>query len=244
MPANTHDLLFPPSLSLVPLLDAQGNRIDQHWPVNRVFCIGRNYADHAREMGHDPTREPPFYFSKPASALKATPCEFPLPTFSSQVEHEIEVVIGLTQGGSRLSLDQASLAVGAIGLGLDMTCRDRQKEAKSLGRPWELAKGFDFSAPITPLQLLPYTEIRNRYNRFALSNNGRLVQQGEMATMIWSIPELISVISQQMALEQGDIIMTGTPAGVAPVHAGDRLVGCLDGFPIPLEVTVTEPRRD
>lgn len=242
MTFSPDDYLFPPAITALPLLSAQGESLPHTWPVNRVFCIGRNYADHAREMGHDPSREPPFYFSKPSTALFNQPATFPLPSYSSQVEYEVEVVIGLTKGGKNLSLEQAKGAVGAIGIGLDMTCRDRQKEAKTAGRPWDLAKGFDHSAPVSPLQLLSFPDISARYESFNLTHNGRIAQQGQISAMIWSIPELIVVISQQMALCEGDIIMTGTPAGVGPVSAGDTLIATLEHFPVPLTIDVVAGR--
>lgn len=210
---------------------------NQRFAVNKIICIGRNYADHAREMGHDPDREPPFFFFKPQSALAQNHRPFFHPHFSKQVEHELEFVVALGHGGSKLSPEQASECVSGFGLGLDMTCRDLQKEAKALGRPWELAKGFDGSAPCTGILPGTFADV-TRFGEMTLLRNNEVVQRGHWNNMVWSIPELLAEISRYIALERGDLIFTGTPAGVGPVHRGDHLIGTLDGFPEVLDIEV------
>lgn len=207
------------------------------FPVNKIICIGRNYADHAREMGHDPEREPPFFFFKPQSALAQNGDEFIYPHFSSQVEHELELVIAIGKSGANISPDTAADYMYGFAVGLDMTCRDRQKEAKQLGRPWELAKGFDGSAPCTAIQPGSLTDLQ-KYGDLILTRNGEQVQRGNWRDMVWPIPELIAQVSHFFQLEAGDLIFTGTPAGVGPVNVGDRLEARLDGFSQVLSIQV------
>lgn len=235
--SSSPNYAFKPSIYSLPMVDRDGSPRSEYFPVNRIFCIGRNYADHAREMGHDPNREPPFYFLKPASALLANMSTFPLPSYSNQVEHEIEIVIALDRGGRNLSIEQARQAVVAFGLGLDMTCRDIQKSAKDAGRPWELAKGFDHSAPCTALQLGSVEDILG-CGDFSLTNNNRTVQKGNARDMIWQIPELIMEISQKICLLPGDIIFTGTPAGVSALKRGDKLTASFKGLSQTLSINI------
>ncbi len=210
---------------------------DQLFPVNKIICIGRNYAEHAREMGHDPEREPPFFFFKPQSALAQNREDFCYPDFSRQVEHEIEIVIAIGKAGKNIPLEQAADYVCAFGLGLDMTCRDLQKQAKQLGRPWELAKGFDGSAPCTALQPGGLDDL-HKCGEFLLAVNGKEVQRGHWRDMVWSVPELIAEVSRYVQLNEGDLIFTGTPAGVGPVQPGDLLEAKLDGFAEALRLRV------
>ncbi len=210
--------------------------------VNKIICIGRNYAEHAREMGHDPEREPPFFFFKPQSALAQNHREFSYPNFSRQVEHEIEIVIALgnfgeRQCGKNIAPEQAADFVCGFGLGLDMTCRDLQKQAKQLGRPWELAKGFDGSAPCTALQAGSLADLHN-CGEFFLAVNGRETQRGHWRDMVWSVPELIAEVSRYVQLNEGDLIFTGTPAGVGPVQVGDLLEAKMEGFAETLSIRV------
>lgn len=205
--------------------------------VNKIICIGRNYAEHAREMGHDPEREPPFFFFKPQSALAQNHSEFIYPHFSQQVEHEIELVIALGKSGTQISADKAADYLYGFGVGLDMTCRDIQKEAKKLGRPWELAKGFDGSAPCTAIQRGSLKDLE-QCGDLILMRNGEEVQRGNWRDMVWSIPELIAEVSSYIKLEAGDLIFTGTPAGVGPVAIGDTLAASLEGFSQQLTLTV------
>jgi fumarylpyruvate hydrolase len=196
---------------------------DLRFPVRRIYCVGRNYAEHAKEMGGDASREPPFFFMKPADAI-VTDGRFPYPGLSSDVHHEVELVVAVGAG--------AQLFGHAVGL--DMTRRDLQAAAKKAGRPWDTAKGFDHSAPIgaivpadAPLTKGPIT----------LEVNGARRQTGDIADMIWSVAEILAELSRYYALHQGDLIFTGTPAGVGAVRKGDRLHAAIEGLP-GLDVTV------
>ncbi|HRH78420.1 MAG TPA: fumarylacetoacetate hydrolase family protein, partial [Cellvibrionaceae bacterium] len=191
------------------------------------------YADHAREMGHDPEREPPFFFTKPLSSLCPAEGNWHLPDFSKQVEHEVELVLGLKvppQQGRHVSAEDAKGWIAAAGLGIDMTCRDLQREAKREGRPWDIAKGFDDAAPLTPLLTLDYAQL-NTLGSMHLAVNGTLRQAGHWQDMLWPPGELIAHISRYFALQTGDLIFTGTPAGVGPLKTGDHLTAHLDGLP-------------
>jgi fumarylpyruvate hydrolase len=210
--------------------------------VNRLFCIGRNYADHAREMGHDPQREPPFFFLKPPTALLPPGASFVYPWFSQELHHELELVVALGQAGYQVDEETAKKMIAGVGIGLDMTCRDLQREAKRLGRPWDLAKGFDGSAPCSAIHAGGY-EILSSIRQFSLRVNGRLVQQGHWRDMIWSVPELIVEISRYFHLQPGDLIFTGTPAGVGPVVPGDELSADLEGLDLALQLSVVSPEK-
>nr|WP_254722404.1 fumarylacetoacetate hydrolase family protein [Gilvimarinus xylanilyticus] len=193
--------------------------------ANKIICIGRNYAEHATEMGHDPARSQPFFFFKPASALLLSGGDFIYPDFSREVHHELELVVRVAVCGRHLQPKQAEISGYAIGL--DMTCRDLQRQAKQQGRPWELAKGFDGSAPCSDFVTGALADLE-KTSTLSLTRNGSLVQTGEWRDMIWSIPELIAQVSRYIALTPGDLIFTGTPAGVGPVERGDTLVATLD----------------
>lgn len=205
--------------------------------INKIICIGRNYAEHAREMGHDPQREPPFFFFKPQSALTESDTDFIYPWFSQNVHHEVELVIALGQSGYQVSVEDAPTLIAGFGVGLDMTCRDVQQQAKQQGRPWELAKGFDGSAPCSALQLGGYEELQ-KMGQLSLTRNGNLVQKGDWREMVWPVPKLIAEVSRFVRLRAGDLIFTGTPAGVGPVVPGDRLVANLEGLGECLRVNV------
>lgn len=193
----------------------------ERFPVNRIFCIGRNYAAHAVEMGHDPNREPPFFFLKPASAATDDGV-FPYPPLSRNVHHEVEMIVALGVGGADISEDAALAHVFGYGLGLDMTRRDLQDEAKQLSRPWDVSKGFDHSAPCS--QLVPATRIGHpKAGAITLDVNSERRQTGDLNQMIWTVPEIIAVLSRAFNLVAGDIIMSGTPSGVAAVERGDVL---------------------
>lgn len=208
---------------------------DQRFPVNRVYCIGRNYAEHAREMGHDPDREPPFFFQKNPGNLD-TSGAFPYPVQTDDVHWEIEMVAALKSGGKDIAVADALDHVFGYGVALDMTRRDLQGVAKKLGRPWEIGKAFDRSAPATGL--VPATEIGHpEQGAIWLDVNGERRQEGDLAQMIWKIPEQIAFLSSHFELFSGDVILTGTPAGVAACKRGDRMVGHVDGLP-ELNVTV------
>ncbi len=223
----------------LPVCQADGSPTGEAFSVNKIICIGRNYAEHAREMGHDPEREPPFFFFKPQSALAQNGEDFIYPDFSKQVEHELELVVALGKSGAHISVDDAKRHVFGFAVGLDMTCRDVQKEAKKLGRPWELAKGFDGSAPCTAIQPGTLTDLE-RYGDLVLTRNGEEVQRGNWRDMVWPIPELIAQVSRYITLEAGDLIFTGTPAGVGPVQKGDELIATLEGFSQTLRLTVAQ----
>lgn len=212
---------------------------EKNFLVNKIVCIGRNYAEHAREMGHDPEREPPFFFFKPQSALAQNNTNFIYPHFSQQVEHELELVIAIGKPGTQISITEAADHMFGFAVGLDMTCRDIQKQAKQLGRPWELAKGFDGSAPCTAIQPGAIQDLE-QYGDLVLTRNGEEVQRGDWRTMVWSIPELIAEVSRYIKLEVGDLIFTGTPAGVGPVKPDDRLCAKLEGFAQELNILVAK----
>lgn len=203
-------------------------RNDARFPVRRVYCVGRNYAAHAREMGHDPDREPPFFFSKPADALVESGRTLTFPTMTDDLHHEIELVVAIGVGGSDIPVARALDHVYGYAVGLDMTKRDLQAEAKKLGRPWDLSKGFDESAPCGPIR--PASEIGHPDRGIIrLEVNGEERQTGDLSQQIWSVPEVISHLSRYVRLEAGDLIMTGTPAGVTKVSPGDQLVGTVEG---------------
>ena len=201
----------------------------QVFPVNRIFCVGRNYADHAREMGHNPDREPPFFFMKPANTVVSRGSAFAYPDLTNDVHHEVELVVALAHGGSGIDSKDALSHVFGYAVGLDMTRRDLQSEAKKLGRPWDTGKAFDHSAPCS--ELVCAKEIGHpSKGRIALTVNGVLKQQGDLADLIWSVPETIAYLSTLFCLQPGDLIFTGTPAGVGPVVRGDNMHATIDGI--------------
>ena len=194
---------------------------DALFPVRRVYCIGRNYAAHAIEMGHDPDREAPFFFQKNPDNLDASG-EFPYPPKSSDVHHEVEIAVMLKSGGSDIPLDEALDHVFGYALSLDMTRRDLQGEMKKQGRPWEIGKAFERSAPVGPVH--PVSEVGHPdHGRITLKVNGELRQEGDLNQMIGKVPEMISYLSEFFELAPGDVIMSGTPSGVGPVNRGDRM---------------------
>lgn len=205
------------------------------FPVHRVYCIGRNYADHAVEMGHDPNREPPFFFMKSADNLDPSGT-FPYPPESTDVHHEVELAVALGRGGDAIPVTEAADCVYGYAVSLDMTRRDLQAEAKKLARPWDIAKAFERSAPIG--QLVPAGEA-GPLDRgpITLSVNGELRQAGDLDQMIWKVPEMIAHLSRYFTLAPGDVILTGTPAGVGAVVPGDVMEARIANLP-PLVVTV------
>ncbi len=197
------------------------------FPVRRVYCIGRNYAAHAVEMGHDPDREPPFFFQKNPNNLDSSGA-FPYPPHSSDVHHEVELLVALKSGGTNIPLDQALSHVYGYGVCLDMTRRDLQGEAKKMGRPWEIGKAFERSGPVGPV--LPVAQVGHPdQGRVALSVNGALRQEGDLNQMIWKVPEMISYLSEYFELQAGDVIMAGTPSGVGAVVRGDVMEAVIEG---------------
>ena len=198
------------------------------FPVHRIYCVGRNYSEHAREMGNDPTREPPFFFAKPADAILPSGVDVPYPPRTANLHHEIELVVALGSGGRDIPLDEALQTVFGYAVGNDLTRRDLQAAAKGQGRPWDTAKGFDASAPITPIR--PMDQVDHiTHGRIWLEVNGVLRQEGDVADMIWSVPEIIAELSTYFELRAGDLIFTGTPAGVGPLLPGDVVHGGVDG---------------
>ncbi|HXF66254.1 MAG TPA: fumarylacetoacetate hydrolase family protein [Burkholderiales bacterium] len=201
---------------------------DRLFPVGRIYCVGRNYAEHAREMGHDPQREPPFFFMKPADAIVASGATIPFPRMTRELHHEIEMVVAIGRGGADIPVERALEHVFGYGVGLDMTRRDLQAEAKKMGRPWEMGKAFDHSAPCGALKSAALIGHPAR-GAIWLEVNGKIVQRGDLSEMIWKVPEMISYLSRLVTLQPGDLIMSGTPAGVGPVNPGDRLEGHVEG---------------
>jgi len=192
------------------------------YPVRRIFCVGRNYAEHAREMGGDPNREPPFFFTKPADALVPMGGKLSYPIATKDLHYEVELVVALKGGGRQLSADAAETLIFGYAVALDMTRRDLQAEAKRLARPWDMAKGFDQSCPISALRPAASASAALR-GELKLSVNGEMRQCGELSDMIWSPGECLAALSALVELRAGDLLLTGTPAGVGPVAAGDVL---------------------
>lgn len=198
------------------------------FPVRRVFCVGRNYASHAREMGSDPNREPPFFFTKPADAVVPASGAVPYPPSTDDLHHEIELVVALGAGGANVDPADALDLVWGYGVGLDLTRRDLQAAAKDTGRPWDMAKGFDASAPCSALH--PVSEVGHpAEGRIWLEVNGALRQEGNLNELIWPIADVIAYLSRFVTLAPGDLIYSGTPSGVAALKPGDRLRGGVDG---------------
>ena len=200
---------------------------DAVFPVARVYCVGRNYAEHSVEMGHDPDREPPFFFMKPADAV-VPPGRLPFPTGTEELHHEIELVVALGDGGTDIPVERALDHVFGYAVGLDMTRRDMQAAAKEARRPWDMAKGFDRSAPTGTIRTAEEIGHPER-GAIWLRINGEPRQEGDLAQQIWTVPETISYLSTLVGLRAGDLIMTGTPKGVGRVEPGDRLEGHVEG---------------
>ncbi len=223
-------VIAPPAPVTLPVLGSAAR-----FPVRRVYCIGRNYAAHAVEMGHDPDREPPFFFQKNPDNLDPSG-EFPYPPQSRDVHHEVELAVALGGGGSDVATDAALGLVWGYAVALDMTRRDVQDEAKRLKRPWETSKAFERSAPIGPL--VPAASLGHpSEGRITLAVNGEIRQEGDLNQLIWKVPEMIAFLSGYFTLAPGDVILSGTPAGVGPVERGDRLEARIAGLP-PLDVRV------
>ncbi|GAA4487467.1 fumarylacetoacetate hydrolase family protein [Gluconacetobacter asukensis] len=214
-----------------PSLSVTGT--DARFPVRRIWCVGQNYAEHAREMGSDPDRAPPFFFAKPGDAVVPGGGVLPFPVKTANLHYEVELVVAIGTGGRDIPVDQALSHVYGYALGLDMTRRDLQADAKKAGRPWALAKGFDQSCPIGPVAPVAVIGHPER-GPITLSVNGVVRQQGDVSDMIWPVADIVSQLSAFVELAPGDLIMTGTPAGVGAVQPGDVLhascvgVGTLD----------------
>jgi fumarylpyruvate hydrolase len=194
---------------------------DKTFPVRRIWCVGRNYLEHIREMGND-EREPPFFFAKPADAIVPDGGTVPFPPLTEDLHFEVEMVVALKSGGRNIKADKALDCVWGYGIGIDLTRRDLQIASRNIKRPWEIGKAFDGSAPCGALK--PASEIGHpKKGRIYLKQNGTVKQDGDLEQMIWNVPEIIEKLSQSVALEAGDIIMTGTPAGVGKIAVGDKL---------------------
>lgn len=226
------DILFPPPAPvLVPLRDGSG-----FFPVTRIFCVGRNYADHAREMGHEVDREAPFYFTKSPAHLTLTGATIPYPPGTKDFHHEMEFVVALGAEGFRVPVEKAMDLVFGYGAGLDMTRRDLQGAAKDKRRPWDTGKDFENAAILAPLTRAAEFGLPGP-QAITLLLNGEPVQRAHLSEMVWSVPEIVAHLSTLYHLGPGDLIYTGTPAGVGPVKPGDRLHGEIDGL-APVEVTI------
>jgi fumarylpyruvate hydrolase len=213
-----------PALPSLPILGS-----DQRFPIRRVFCIGRNYAEHAKEMGATVEPGRPMFFCKPADAVVADGTDVPYPSITNELHHEVEMVLALGAGGHDVPVERAAALVWGVGVGLDLTRRDLQAQAKAKGHPWDVAKGFDHSAPVSALRPLhgslpgPDTELR-------LTVNGTLRQQARLGEMIHDVPHLLAALSTLFELKPGDLVFTGTPAGVAALERGDRFRAELAGW--------------
>ncbi|MEP7206141.1 MAG: fumarylacetoacetate hydrolase family protein [Casimicrobiaceae bacterium] len=223
---NTRTPAYVIDIGPVPSLPVEGS--PARFPVGRIYCVGRNYAEHAREMGHDPDREPPFFFMKAANSIVASGSTIAYPVRTKDVHHEIEMVVAIGKGGRDIPAVTALEHVWGYGVGLDMTRRDLQGEAKKTGRPWEMGKSFDESAPVSALR--PVSAVGHpAKGAIWLKVNGAMRQRGDLAMQIWSVPEQINYLSNLVTLQPGDLIFSGTPAGVGPVQPGDKLEGHVDG---------------
>ena len=216
----------------IPTIPVQGT--DQVFPIRRIYCVGRNYAEHAIEMGHDPNREPPFFFQKPTDAIQnvapGTVADHPYPTLTKNYHYEVELVAALNKGGRDIPVEKALEHVYAYALGLDMTRRDLQRAMGDEKKPWEIGKSFDRSAPIGSFHLASSTGHFTKGNIW-LKVNGQTTQNSDLRNMIWSVAEQISRLSQANELFPGDIIYSGTPENVGPVVRGDRIDCHIDGLP-------------
>jgi fumarylpyruvate hydrolase len=213
----------------IPTVPIAGS--SERFPVRRIFCVGQNYAEHAREMGSDPQRHPPFFFCKPADAVFESGGHMPLPPRTENLHHEVELVVALAAGGSGLDRAQAASLIFGAAAGIDLTRRDLQAEAKKSARPWDMAKGFDRSAPLGPLcRGAPPAK-----GAITLSVDGRIRQRGDLADMVWPVADIIASLSTYVALAGGDLIFTGTPSGVGPIRRGERVRGEIAGLE-PVEV--------
>ena len=216
--------VFPPApQAAVPVRGS-----DQLYAVSRIFCVGRNYAAHAREMGFDPDREPPFYFNKTPADLVLTGATVPYPLGSKNYHYEMELVIAIGQPAFRVTPEQAQARVWGYACGLDMTRRDLQIQSREMGRPWDFGKDFENAAVIAPL--VPVSEVGQiDSGNIQLSVNGTVKQNADLKDLIWSVPEVIANLSTYYHLQPGDLIYTGTPEGVGPLQPGDKVTGRIDG---------------
>jgi fumarylpyruvate hydrolase len=214
----------PPETQAVPVVGS-----DKQFPVRRILCVGRNYGDHVREMGGDPNRNPPFFFAKPADALVQDGATVPYPPLTDNFHYEIELVVAIGKTGSHVPVEKANELIYGYAVGVDLTRRDQQQAAMKAGHPWEFGKSFDASAPCGPIYPVEQTGIIEDAHIW-LKVNGETHQDGTTAALIWSVPEVISLLSGSIVLQPGDLIYTGTPAGVGPVVPGDVITGGVAGL--------------
>lgn len=218
-----------------PSVAIQGS--DRRFPVRRIFCVGRNYAEHTREMGGDPSREAPFFFTKPADAVVESGTRMAFPKLTKDLHHEVELVVAIGKGGEDIKKAEALAHIYGYAVGIDLTRRDLQQAAKEKGRPWDSGKAFDQSAPCGAIS--PAASVKNiEQAKIWLTVNGETRQSATTADLIWSIAEIIETLSKSFRLAPGDLIYTGTPAGVGPLFAGDTVVGQVEGLS-PVEISLT-----
>lgn len=206
-----------------------------HFPVRRIYCVGRNYADHVREMGNDPKRDLPFFFSKPADAVIGSGSRLAFPSRTADLHHEVELVVALHQRGAEVAAADANAMIFGYAVGIDLTRRDLQADAKKAGRPWDMAKGFDHSAPIGALTV----GVPPNAASISLTVDGEVRQAGNLKDMIWSVAEIIAALSSYVELAPGDLVFTGTPAGVGAIQRGQTVRGMMTGIE-PIEITFEE----
>jgi fumarylpyruvate hydrolase len=224
----------PPAPSSIAIHDSQ-----TRFPVRRIFCVGRNYAAHAREMGKDPDRDPPFFFTKPADAVVDTGSAIPYPPEIRDFHYEIELVVAIGQDCVDVPSELVRDVIWGYGVGVDLTRRDLQLAARDKGRPWDWGKAFDLSAPCAPLRRASDVGHPSR-GRIWLAVNGKIRQDADISELLWDVPEIVSILSRSMSLKRGDIIMTGTPAGVGAIVPADRVTGGIDGLgEIAIDITGT-----
>ncbi|ACB94812.1 fumarylacetoacetate hydrolase family protein [Beijerinckia indica] len=206
------------------------------FPVRRIFCVGQNYRDHAKEMGSNPETEEPFFFMKPPGAILQNGETMPYPPGTNELHHEVELVVALNMGGKDIPPEKVNDMIFGYAVGLDMTKRDVQREAKAKGRPWEMSKAFDFSAPCSSISPEMYTGIITK-GKIQLKVNGELRQNSDVSEMIWDVPHIVHYLSKQVEILPGDLIFTGTPAGVGPVVKGDKIEATISGLePLIIEI--------
>lgn len=226
---------FKPLVTSLPI-EGQAGRV----PIRRVFCVGRNYAAHAREMGKDPDKEPPFFFMKPADAVVESGSVVPYPPETRNLQHEIELVACIGVGGANIDAAHASAHILGYAAGIDLTRRDLQLAARDRGRPWDFGKGFDFSAPCGAIR--PIGKSIPAAGRIWLEVNGQTRQDADLSELIFPVAEIVARISKSMCLAPGDLIFTGTPEGVGPLVVGDHVRGGVEGCG-EIEIRIGEPRR-
>lgn len=230
--SNTQFVVAPPALATVAV-----HGTGELFPVRRIYCVGRNYAEHIREMGGD-ERDPPFFFQKPTDSIEADGARIPYPTITQDFQHEVELVLAVGREGQDIAIDDAASYVYGVAVGIDLTRRDVQVTARKTGRPWEIGKSFDRSAPCG--DLVPLKGTLPDKGAIELKVNGESRQKGDLGQMIWSAAEVVSKLSQQYRLFPGDLIFTGTPAGIGPLQVGDSVHAEVEGLPV-LEVAIVAP---